>query len=118
MANPEPAAGPPPTRTIALGSAALTDGFRLIGIETVPDATPATLEDLLAQLVRNNERALLFVEDPLARSNGPWLRRVREEGGAIVITEVPSLHAPQEYHPLVEDLVRSVLGPDALEPRS
>lgn len=107
----------PATRIIALGGAALMEGFALIGVETIPDATPEKLEELLAQLVRSEERALLFLEHPLARSRGAWLKRVRAEGGRIVITEIPPLHAPADYHPPVEDVLRSILGPDALEPR-
>ncbi len=105
------------TRIIALGSAALTDGFTLIGVETLPDATTEQLETLLADLVRRKEKALVFLEHSLARSNGPWLRHVREEGGRIVIAEVPPLHTPGEYHPQVEDVVRAILGAQALEPK-
>ncbi|HEX9626692.1 MAG TPA: V-type ATP synthase subunit F [Acidiferrobacterales bacterium] len=108
----------PATRMIALGSAALIEGFGLIGVETRPDATAEQLETLLAELVRNQDKALLFLEDALARGDGPWLRRVREEGGRIVIAEVPPLNAPEDYHPPVEALVLSILGPQALEERS
>ncbi|MHB8622660.1 MAG: V-type ATP synthase subunit F [Sulfuricaulis sp.] len=105
-----------PTRMIVLGSAALAEGFGLIGVETYPDATPETLEVLLAGLFRRQEKALVFLEHDLARSEGPWLKRVREEGGRIVIAEIPPLHAPEAYHPQVEDIVRSILGSQALEP--
>lgn len=104
----------PPTRLIALGSAALVDGFNLIGIETVRDATVEMLEELLARLILRKEKALLFIEHDLAQSRGPWLNRVRNEGGRIVVTEMPPLHAPEDYHPPVEDVVRAILGPQAL----
>ena len=87
----EPTPNVPTTRMIALGSAALTDGFSLIGIETVADATAEQLENLLAELVRRQEKALVFLEHNLARSQGPWLRRVREEGGRVVIAEKPEM---------------------------
>lgn len=106
-----------PTRMIALGSAALTEGFSMIGVETVPDATVEALETLLSELVRHQQKALVFLEHHLARSGGPWLRRVRAEGGRIVVAEIPPLHAPEDYHPQVEDVVRSILGAQALEPR-
>jgi vacuolar-type H+-ATPase subunit F/Vma7 len=109
---------PPATRMIVLGSAALAEGFGLIGVETYPDATPETLEELLAGLLKRQEKALVFLEHDLARSEGPWLKRVREEGGRIVIAEIPPLHAPEDYHPQVEDVVRSILGSQALEPSS
>ena len=106
-----------PTRMIALGSAALTTGFSLIGFETVPDATHEQLEALLRELVRENQKAMVVIECDLARSEGKWLKHVRNEGGRIVITEVPQLHAPGEFRPRVEDLVESILGPSALEER-
>ncbi len=105
------------TRMIALGSAALTGGFNLIGFETIADATPQALEKLLAELFTTRQKALVVVEEELARSDGPWLKRVRNEGGRIVVVEVPPLQAPADYRPPVEDLVESILGPSALEER-
>ena len=107
-----------PTRMIALGSAALTIGFSLIGFETVPDATPEQLEALLRELVRDNQKAMVIIECDLARSEGKWLKRVRDEGGRIVVSEVPQLHDPGSFRPRVEDLVESILGASALEERS
>lgn len=114
-ASREQAGGARPTRLIALGEAALMEGFSLIGLETYPNATAETLETLLAELVRGEQKALLFLEHGLARSGGPWLKRVREEGGHIVITEIPPLNAPGSYEPEVDRLVRAILGPNALE---
>ncbi len=54
---------------LALGSSALTEGFALIGFETVPDATAEDLEAVLAELVRGNQRAMVIVERTLARGN-------------------------------------------------
>lgn len=103
------------TRVIALGSAALMEGFALIGFETHPNADAQTVEGLLEQLVHDDARALILLEENLARSEGPWLQRVRSEGGRIVVTELPALNQPDAYHPLVEDVVTSILGPTALE---
>ena len=108
---------PEATRMFALGSAALTEGFSLIGFETLPDATPEALEELLAELVRTRQKAMIVLEGELARSPGRWLKRVRNEGGRIVIAEIPQLHTPGVYRPPVEDLVESILGPSALEER-
>ncbi len=109
---------PVATRMIALGSAPLMEGFALIGFETHPDADAATLERVLEALVHENARALVLLEQHLARTNGPWLTRLRESGGQVVITEIPALHEPAAYHPPVEDLVRAILGPAALEDRT
>ncbi len=103
------------TRLIAMGSAELTLGFRLIGFETVADAKADDVERVLHNLIARKEKALVLLEPELARSNMPSLELVRREGGRIVVTEVPPLHAPQDYHPEVEDVVRSVLGPGALD---
>ncbi len=43
---------------------------------------------------------------------------MREEGGRVVVAEIPPLHAPEDYHPQVEDVVRAILGAGALEPRT
>jgi vacuolar-type H+-ATPase subunit F/Vma7 len=106
---------PAPTRLIAMGQAPLMEGFRLIGLETHADASHATVERVLAELVRAGARALVFLEHDLARGTGPWLERVRNEGGRIVVTEVPPLAAPGTYAPAVDALVRAILGPGALE---
>jgi len=52
--------------------------------------------------------------NPPGHSGGYWLNRLRNEGGRIVITELPPLPAPQDYAPAVDEVVRAVLGPDAL----
>ncbi len=105
----------PETRLIAMGGAELTLGFRFIGFETFPDADEADVERLLGELIANKERALVLLEPRLARSGSKSLGTVRSEGGHVVVTEIPALHAPHDYHPEVEDVVRSVLGPGALE---
>ncbi len=106
------------TRLIAMGSSALMEGFALIGFETWPEAGADDVERVLTDLIRHRHRALLFLEPRLARAGGPVLQKVRNEGGRIVITEVPPLQAPGEYHPEVEDLVVGLLGGGALEKQS
>jgi len=54
------------------------------------------------------------VEAYLAHGGGPWLTRLRNEGGRIVVTELPALHAPHEYAPAVDEVVLAVLGSEAL----
>ena len=102
-------------RLVVLGSAGLADGFSLIGAEVHADADPATVEAVLEELGRSGDAALVLLETPLAHAGGPWLNRLRNEGGRIVITELPPLPAPQDYAPAVDEVVRAVLGPDALK---
>ncbi|MGF1643100.1 MAG: V-type ATP synthase subunit F [Thiotrichales bacterium] len=113
-----PIADAPDGRLVVLGSAALTDGFALIGAEVYPDATSHTVEDVLARLVREGARALVLIEHQLARGGGEWLTRLRNEGGGIVVTELPPLAQPGAYAPAVDEVVRMVLGADALKESS
>lgn len=106
---------PSGARLIVLGSAGLTDGFRLIGAEVHADADHAKVEEVLAQLVKDGDEALVLLESSLAHAGGTWLNRLRNEGGRIVVTELPPLSAPRDYAPAVDDVVRAVLGPEALK---
>lgn len=99
---------------VVLGSAGLAEGFRLIGAEVHPDADAATVDAVLEQLAKNGDEALVLLETHLAHGGGYWLDRLRNEGGRIVITELPPLPAPQDYAPAVDEVVRAVLGPEAL----
>lgn len=102
-------------RLVVLGSAGLTEGFSLIGAEVYPDADATTVERVLAELARAGAAALVLLEGHLAHGGGPWLNRLRKEGGRIVVTELPPLAAPASYAPAVDEVVRAVLGPEALQ---
>ncbi len=105
-------------RIIAMGGQALIDGFALLGCETHADATPEDVERVIADLLRRKEKAIIYLEHGISRAGGPNLERLRSEGGDIIISEVPPLHAPENYHPPVEALVTRVLGPAALEEKA
>ena len=102
-------------RLVVLGSAGLASGFGLIGAEVHADADRATVETVLEQLAKSGDEALVLLEAHLAHAGGYWLNRLRNEGGRIVITELPPLPAPHDYAPAVDDVVRAVLGPEALK---
>jgi vacuolar-type H+-ATPase subunit F/Vma7 len=105
-----------PARLIALGSAALMEGFALIGFETYADPTPETVENLMEGLLRSQQAALVVIEQSLTTRNpGRFLPRAQREGGGIIITEIPEVHLSGSYRSRVESLVQSILGPDALE---
>ncbi len=105
-------------RIIAMGGQALIEGFALLGCETYAEASPEDVERVLADLLRRKQKAMVFLEHSLNRVGGPNLERARSEGGEIVVSEVPPLHAPEDYHPPVEELVTRVLGPSALEEKA
>jgi vacuolar-type H+-ATPase subunit F/Vma7 len=102
-------------RLVVLGSAGLASGFSLIGADVYADADAATVEAVLEQLAKSGDEALVLLETHLAHGGGHWLNRLRNEGGRIVITELPPLPAPHDYAPAVDEVVRAVLGPDALK---
>lgn len=104
-----------PARMIALGSSALMEGFALIGFETYADPAPDAIEGLLQELLRDQQAALIVIEQGLARNPGRHLMRAQNEGGRIVITEIPEIRMSGSYHSRVETLVQSILGPAALE---
>ena len=102
-------------KIIALGSAALMDGFALLGIETHADLAPADIDELLSGLVRRRERALIYLQQDLMTDDIPMIRQLRSQGGAILICEIPSLRAAESYRPEVEKLIGRVLGSSMLE---
>jgi vacuolar-type H+-ATPase subunit F/Vma7 len=113
--KPDADTAPSGGRLVVLGSAGLAEGFSLIGAEVHPDADPAKVEEVLGRLVKEGSEALVLLETSLAHAGGHWLNRLRNEGGRIVVTELPSLPTPREYAPAVDEVVRAVLGPEALK---
>lgn len=97
-------------RIIALGSAALMDGFALLGIETHADLDADAIDALLTRLVRQRERALIYVQQDLISAEIPMIRQLRLQGGSILLCEIPNLHAVDDYQPEVEQLIGRVLG--------
>ena len=102
-------------RLVVLGSAGLVEGFGLIGAEIHPDADSAKVEGILSELVASGREALVLLETHLAHAGGPMLNQLRNSGGHIVVTELPPLFAPHDYAPAVDEVVRAVLGPEALK---
>ena len=76
----------------------LTDGFRLIGFETLTEPDSGKMDELLSQLLQERERALLIIEQSMNQLGSKLLDQIRSEGGRIVLSEVPSLHDPEEFH--------------------
>ncbi|CAK0757580.1 conserved hypothetical protein [Gammaproteobacteria bacterium] len=107
------------TRLIVMGGAPLTEGFALIGFEVFPNATIDELDDVLNELLKQRQKALVLIEDYLALGNrSSILAQIRAEGGSIVVVEIPRINAPADYHPQIEAMVVSILGPNALEERA
>ncbi len=97
-------------RVLAAGSQPLMDGFSLLGIETHADIEIDQLEQLLNEIVEHKERALLYLQQDLAQADLPLLQRIRKEGGAILISEIPHLHRPTQREATIDALITRVLG--------
>lgn len=97
-------------RNIFIGSPALTDGFRLIGFETVTDPDVRQLDLLLSELQRGKQRVLLIIEHAVSQMGSRLLDQIRKEGGRIVLTEVPSLHDPDTFQSELDAQLKKLTG--------
>lgn len=91
------------------------DGFSLLGIRTYVDESTDVINSVLNELMRNQQRALIFMQQDLISADMPVVRQLRESGGSILICEIPNLQDADDYKPAVESLIRRVLGSSALE---
>jgi vacuolar-type H+-ATPase subunit F/Vma7 len=90
------------------------DGFALLGMETWPDASAEDVEQVLADLLRKRERALIYLQSDLAQASIGLLQQVRSEGGDILVSEIPDILSANDYRAPVEILIERVLGHNAL----
>lgn len=102
-----------PARLIAMGDEALMQGFALVGFETWPDAGKEDLDRLLGELIAKKEQALLLLQSRLIQSGSTNLRRVMNEGGRLVVAEIPSLEAADGFHSSIEELLQGIMQPGA-----
>jgi vacuolar-type H+-ATPase subunit F/Vma7 len=100
----------PRTRMLFLGDDSLADGFRLIGFETHPNPTPDEVDQLFRELRRSGDKAFVIVDDAVMRSEAGNLKRVRDEGGRIVVISVPGLAGPPRLASEVADRLAAMFG--------
>jgi vacuolar-type H+-ATPase subunit F/Vma7 len=98
-----------------MGNSALMDGFALLGMETYPDASVAEVEQILTQLSHSKERAMIYLQQDLAQADLPILQFIRNEGGNILISEIPDILSAQDYQAPVDQLLTRVLGASAVQ---
>ena len=103
------------TRMCFLGDQALAEGFALIGFETMPNATSSDLDELLGELLRQRANAFVVIDQELAGAGSRLLRRVYDEGGRIVVAEVPRLSDPEGLRLEIDEQVRLLIGGQRLE---
>ncbi len=99
-----------PTRMLFLGEESLADGFRLIGFETHPNPTLEEADRVFRDLSRNREKAFVVVDDRVMAADIPHLKRVRREGGRILVIAVPLLNAPPVLSSEVSDRLTALFG--------
>ncbi len=102
-------------RILAIGNRELMDGFALLGIETYADLNPAEVERLLLELDRGDERALVYLQQDLAQADLPVIAKLRNEGGRVLISEVPDILSADGYQASVDQLIGRVMGKHFLE---
>ncbi|MEW8028417.1 MAG: V-type ATP synthase subunit F [Candidatus Thiodiazotropha sp.] len=97
-------------RKIFVGSHALTDGFRLIGFETLTEPDSDRLDELLNRLLQERQRALLIIEQSVNHVGSKLLDQIRNEGGHVILSEVPSLQDPDEFHSDLDSQLKKLTG--------
>ncbi len=102
-------------KIIAVGNSELMDGFALLGIKSYADESAEVINAVLVELVRNRESALVFIQQDLVNADIPMVQQLRNQGGSILISEIPGLQAVQNYQPEVEQLIKRVLGSAVME---
>ncbi len=106
------------SRLIFIGSQALTDGFRLIGFETLTDPNAAQIDHLINDLLEQRENAFVVIEQSINELDSRMLQLVRNEGGRIVLSEVPSLKDPSCLHCDLDREIEKLMGTEQLTERA
>ncbi|MCU7906686.1 MAG: V-type ATP synthase subunit F [Candidatus Thiodiazotropha sp. (ex Epidulcina cf. delphinae)] len=99
-----------PVKKIFVGSHALTDGFRLIGFETLTEPDAGMLDEMLSRLLKEKQRALLIIEQSVNQVGSKLLEQIRSEGGHIVLSEVPSLQDPDNFQSELDGQLKKLTG--------
>jgi len=102
-------------RVLAIGSQELMNGFALLGIETHADIDVKTIEHLLNNIIHQQQRALIYLQQDFVQDDLPVLKYLQQEGGNILISEIPSLSTPDQRRAPIDKLIAKVIGPSALE---
>jgi len=103
------------TRMIALGSPALARGFRLIGFEALENPNHQEASTLIKELQVRQQRAFMVVEQSLADDMRDLFAPIQQEGGDILMVELPSIHEPEKLDSYLAEGIVQKLGPNALK---
>jgi vacuolar-type H+-ATPase subunit F/Vma7 len=100
---------------IALGSMVLVRGFRLIGFEALENPSHQEVSALIKELQIHQQRAFLAVEQSLADDMRDLFSPIQQEGGDILMVELPSIHEPEKLDSYLAEGIMQKLGPHALK---
>jgi hypothetical protein len=103
---------------IFIGSLALSDGFRLIGFETLIEPDASALDRLVSELLEQRSNAFLVIEQNVNELGSKMLELVRREGGRIVLSEVPSLRDPSCLHCELDRQIEKLMGTANLQEKN
>jgi len=97
-------------RLIFIGGPALTDGFRLIGFETLTNPDVDQIDQLISNLLEDRQNAFIVLEQSNNQAGSKMLQQVHNEGGRIVVSEVPSLQDPSCLHCELDRQIEKLMG--------
>ncbi|MCG7958430.1 MAG: hypothetical protein JAY69_05110, partial [Candidatus Thiodiazotropha taylori] len=61
-------------------------------------------------LLQQKQRALLIIEQSVNRLESKLLQQIRNEGGRIVLSEVPSLHDSDNFQSELDETLKQLTG--------
>ena len=103
----EPTTG---TRMIVIGSHALTRGFRLIGFDAMINPDSEEVRQRINDLVKQQQRAFLIVEQYIANKLRDVFSPIQQEGGDILMVELPSIHEPDRLESFLSERIEQHFG--------
>ncbi|MBK1703717.1 ATPase [Halochromatium glycolicum] len=93
-----------------LGDESLAEGFSVIGFETYPNPPASEVDRVFRELRAARDKAFVIVDDAVMSMDVDHLKRVRREGGRIVVIAVPPLSAPPVLSSEVAERLASMFG--------
>ena len=95
---------------IVIGSHALTRGFRLIGFDAMVNPESDEVRKRINDMVTHQQRAFLVVEQYIANKLRDVFRPIQQEGGDILMVELPSIHEPDRLESFLSGRIEQHFG--------
>ena len=98
------------TQMIVIGSHALTRGFRLIGFDAMVNPDSEEVHKRINDLMKQQQRAFLVVEQYIANKLRDVFSPIQQEGGDILMVELPSIHEPDRLESFLSERIEQHFG--------